>query len=111
VSITTGTELCRMSATEAAEAIRSGQVSSQEVIGAHLRRIEEVNSAVNAVPVVLGEQALEAARAADRAAARDGELPPSLHIEGRSRRCSSGLSPTLPLPTWTAWCSASSSAS
>ena len=107
MSITTGTELCRMSATEAAEAIRSGQVSSQEVIGAHLRRIEEVNSAVNAVPVVLGEHALEAARAADR----DGELPPSLHIEGRSRRCSSGLSPTLPLPTWTAWCSASSSAS
>ena len=76
MSITTVTELCRMSATELAEAIRSGQVSSREVVEAHLRRIEEVNPAVNAVPVVLGEQALEAARAADRAAASGGELPP-----------------------------------
>ena len=70
------TDLCRMSATELAEAIRSGQVSSHEVVEAHLRRIEEVNPAVNAVPVVPGEQALEAARAANRAAARGGELPP-----------------------------------
>jgi amidase len=76
VSITTGTELCRMSATRLAEAIRFGQVSSREVIEAHLRRIVEVNPAVNAVPVVLGEQALEAARTADRAAARGGWLPP-----------------------------------
>ena len=70
------TDLCRMSAAELAEAIRSGQVSSHEVVEAHLRRIEEVNPAVNAVPVVPGEQALEAARAANRAAARGGELPP-----------------------------------
>jgi amidase len=37
------TELWRMSATELAEAIRSREMSSQEVIEAHLRRIEEVN--------------------------------------------------------------------
>ena len=72
MSIAPVTELCRMSATELAEAIRSGQVSSREVVEAHLRRIEEVNPAINAVPVVPGEQALEAARAA----ARGGELPP-----------------------------------
>ena len=35
-----------------------------------------MNPAVNAVTVVLGEQALEAARAADRAVAGGGELPP-----------------------------------
>ena len=69
VSSTTVTELWRMSATELAEAIRSGQASSREVVEAHLRRIEQVNPAVNAIPVVLGEQALEAAREADRAAA------------------------------------------
>jgi Asp-tRNA(Asn)/Glu-tRNA(Gln) amidotransferase A subunit family amidase len=46
VSTTTVTELWRMSATELAEAIRSGQVSSREVVEAHLRRIEEVNPAV-----------------------------------------------------------------
>src|SRR5512135_3574154 len=65
-----------MGATELAEAIRSGQVPSREVVEAHLRRIEEVNPAINAVPVVLGEQALEAAREADRAVASGGELPP-----------------------------------
>ena len=65
-----------MSATELAEAIRSGQVSSREVVEAHLRRIEEVNPAVDAVPAVLGEQALEGARAADRAAADGGGLRP-----------------------------------
>jgi hypothetical protein len=66
----------RVSATERADAIRSGQVSSQEIVEAHLRRIEDVNPAVNAVPVVLGEQALEAAWAADCSAADGGELPP-----------------------------------
>jgi amidase len=65
-----------MGATELADAIRSGQVSSREVVEAHLRRIEEVNPAINAVPVVLSEQALEAAAVADRVTASGGELPP-----------------------------------
>jgi amidase len=65
-----------MSAADLAEAIRSGQISSQELIEAHLRRIEAVNPVINAVPVVLGEQALAAAKAADRRAAGGGELPP-----------------------------------
>jgi Asp-tRNA(Asn)/Glu-tRNA(Gln) amidotransferase A subunit family amidase len=38
-----------MSATELAEVIRSGQASSQEDIEAHLRRIEAVGPAVNAL--------------------------------------------------------------
>jgi amidase len=62
-------------AAELAAAIRLRQVSSVEVIETHLRRIEEVNRSVNAVVVVLGEVALEAARAADRAAGRDRDLP------------------------------------
>ncbi len=70
------TELWRMSAMELAGAIRSGQVSSREVIEAHLRRIEAVNPSVNAVTSVLAEQALEAAKAADRRAAGGGDLPP-----------------------------------
>jgi amidase len=76
MSVTT-TVLWRMSALELAAAIRSRQASSQEVIGAHLRRIEAVNPSVNAVTVVLGEQALETAKAADRAAGGGGgNLPP-----------------------------------
>ncbi len=74
MSVATATDLWRMSATELAEAIRSRQASSQEVVEAHLRRTEEMNPAVNAVTVVLGEQALEAAKAADRVVAGGGDL-------------------------------------
>jgi amidase len=78
MSVTTGaaTELWRMSATELAQAIRSRQTSSREVTEAHLQRIEAVNPSVNAVTVVLGEQALDGARAADREVAAGGDLPP-----------------------------------
>lgn len=73
--LTTPTDLWRMSATELAEAIRSKQASSQEVVESHLRRIEAVNPSINAVTVVLGEQALEAAKAADRAIGAAANLP------------------------------------
>ena len=63
MTVAGGTELWRMSATELAEAIRSRQASSQEVIEAHLRRIDAVNASVNAVVIVLAVLALEAARA------------------------------------------------
>jgi amidase len=76
MSITTVTELWRMSATELAQAIRSRQASSREVIEAHLRRIEKVDPAVNAVTVVLAEKAMEAAKAADQAITDGGDLPP-----------------------------------
>jgi amidase len=75
MSMATITELWRMSATELAEAIRFNQVSSREVVEAHLRRIEEVNSSINAVTVVLAEQALDAAKAADRITTEGRELP------------------------------------
>ena len=55
------TGLWRMSATELAGAIRTRQASSTEVVEAHLRRIGAVNPAINAVVLVLGEQALQAA--------------------------------------------------
>jgi amidase len=76
MSVATATELWRLSATELAEAIRSRQVSSHEVIQAHLQRIKVVNPAVNAVTVVLAEPAVEAAKAADRAVADGDPLPP-----------------------------------
>lgn len=71
-------ELWRLSATELAHLIRSRQASSVEVVEAHLRRIEAVNPSINATVVVMGEQALQTARAADRAVAADTDLP-SLH--------------------------------
>jgi amidase len=62
MTLTTATELWRMSATELAEVIRTRQASSREVIEAHLRRIEAVNGSINAVVINLAEQALEAAK-------------------------------------------------
>ena len=75
MSVTT-IDLWRMSAIELAQAIGSKQTSSREVVEAHLRRIEAVNPSINAVTVVLAEQALEAAGAADRAVAAGRDLPP-----------------------------------
>jgi amidase len=71
----TATELWRMSATELAEAIRTRRASSVEVVETHLRRIEAVNPSINAIVTVLGEQALEAATAADRAVAAGADVP------------------------------------
>jgi amidase len=51
MSVTT-TGLWRMSAMDLAEAIRSRQTSSQEVIEAHLRRIETVNPGEQTRPLM-----------------------------------------------------------
>lgn len=76
MSVTTTTELWRMSATELAAVIKSKQASSREVIAAHLDRIEAVNPHVNAVTIVLGDRALEAANAADAAVVAGDDLAP-----------------------------------
>jgi amidase len=47
-----------------------------EIVESHLRRIETCNPSVNAIVVVLTDEALEAAKAADRAVADGAELPP-----------------------------------
>ncbi|TMR21546.1 amidase [Nonomuraea turkmeniaca] len=67
-------EIWEMSATELARLIRSREVSSREAVEAHLRRIDEVNPQVNAVSVVLAEEALADADAADRAGGATGPL-------------------------------------
>jgi len=71
-------DLWRMGVLELARAISTQEASSEEVIDAHLRRIEAVNVSVNAVAVVLSDQALELARAADRQRA-SGAAVPTLH--------------------------------
>ena len=70
------TELWRLGAVELAAEIRARRVSSREVVEAHLRRIEAVNPAVNAITVVLAERAMEAAEASDQAATTGVELAP-----------------------------------
>lgn len=69
-------ELWQRSARDLAQLIASGQVSSREVVSAHLRRIEEVNPQLNAVIRRMDESALAGADAADSAVRRGGQLGP-----------------------------------
>ena len=75
MTLTTATELWRMSATELAEAIRSRQVSSQEVIEAHCahrggQRLDQRRCHCD------GRAGAEAAKTADRAVAAGAVLGP-----------------------------------
>jgi len=67
-------ELWRHGAGELAELIASREVSSREVVDAHLERIEAVNAHLNAVVLVLADEARAAADAADAATERSGPL-------------------------------------
>jgi hypothetical protein len=69
-------ELWRKSAVELAAMIRDREVSSREVIQAHLDRIEAVNPHLNAIVRLLPDQALAAADAADRAVSDGTRLGP-----------------------------------
>jgi aspartyl-tRNA(Asn)/glutamyl-tRNA(Gln) amidotransferase subunit A len=63
-------------ATALAELIRTRQLSSREVVQAHLDRIGAVNPKINAVVTVTAEEALQAADAADKAVASGAKLGP-----------------------------------
>src|SRR5258707_12619739 len=69
-------ELWRKGAVELAAMIRDREVSSREVVQAHLDRIEAVNPHLNAIVRLLADQALAAADAADLAGAGGVRLGP-----------------------------------
>jgi amidase len=71
-------ELIFASAGEQAKAIREKQISSEELVRACIKRIEEVNPKLNAVVQLLATTALEQAREADKALAK-GEIRGPLH--------------------------------
>jgi aspartyl-tRNA(Asn)/glutamyl-tRNA(Gln) amidotransferase subunit A len=93
--------------------IRSRQVSSAEVVRAHLERVEAINPELNAI-VTLADGALDAAKAADEVLASGAEVGPlhgvpftvkdSFDTPGCSRsagRRSSGVGcRTLTPPPW-----------
>jgi len=68
------TELWQLGALELADRIRSKEVSSREVLEAHLARVDECNGALNAIVRLLSDEARSAADAADAAVAAGGEL-------------------------------------
>lgn len=57
-------EILSLSATQQARLIRDGEISSEELIQAHLDQIAQVNPAINATVEVLAERALAESRAA-----------------------------------------------
>ena len=67
-------ELWEMSARAQAAAIKAGEVTSVEVVQAHLDRIDAVNPAVNAVTRTMPEDSLAAAAAVDAAIAAGEDL-------------------------------------
>src|SRR4051794_3322685 len=58
-------EIWELGAAAQAAAIRARELSSREVVEAHLERISEVNPRLDALRVVLADEALRAADAAD----------------------------------------------
>ena len=71
-------DLIYQSAARMAEQIRSGQLSSRELVTACLQRIDQVNPKINAVVQLCQERALDEADKLDRAASR-GEFQGPLH--------------------------------
>lgn len=63
-------------ATELARLIRMKELSSREVVQAHLDRIAEVNPKINAVVTLMADDALKGADAADKAVAAGAALGP-----------------------------------
>jgi len=70
------TDLWALGASELAGMIRAREVTSVEVVEAHLARIESVNPSVNAIVEVVAKEALTDAAAVDLAVGRGDELGP-----------------------------------
>ena len=94
------TGLWERSAGELAQAIARRELSSREVVGAHLERIAEVNPRLNAVVQVLADEAWEAADAADEAVRAGAQLG-ALHGVPVSIKCNidmKGIASTWGVP-------------
>ena len=69
-------ELLNLSGTRQATLIKAGEISSTELVQAHLARIEKTNPSLNAVVEVLADSALLEASAVDQRKAAGQELRP-----------------------------------
>src|ERR1700730_11090673 len=65
-----------LEATTLAALLRTKHLASRQVVQAHLDRTEAVNPKINAVVTLMGEAALKAADAADKAVASGAEIGP-----------------------------------
>lgn len=74
--VITGDELCELTAVELAAQIRRKEVSAQDVMAAHLARIERVNPGINAIVTLVADRAMADAKKADEWQANGGALGP-----------------------------------
>jgi amidase len=98
-------ELTFSTARELAAAMRAREVSSVEVVAAHLDAVERVDPAVNAMVTVLQERALAQAREADAALAR-GDAVGALHglpVAIKDYTQTAGVRTTLGSPIFADW--------
>ena len=70
------TEVAFASALDQARMIRDREVSPVELVETYLERIDLLDRKINAFVTLIGEQAIEAARAAERLVTDGAELPP-----------------------------------
>jgi fatty acid amide hydrolase len=80
-------ELVRLSAVEMARRIVDGELTSVELVEAHMERIEAVNPRLNAVVIKRYAEARAEAAAADAARARGDKLPPLHGVPMTVKEC------------------------
>jgi amidase len=85
-------DVLSLSGVAQARLIREGAISSEELVRAHLARIEEINPHINAAVEVLRDEALEAARHIDPNSGPLAGVPFSIKdsIEVKGTVCSAG---------------------
>ena len=76
---TSPVDLLSLTAVSAARSIRDGRITSQELVGAVLSRIDETDGALKAYVTVCGDEAMEEARSADARTRGDGGTLGPLH--------------------------------
>ncbi len=69
-------ELWKMNASEIVQLVKDRKVSCREIVQAHIDRIKEINPGINAVTVLLEEQALNMADNEDKKLARGKKVSP-----------------------------------
>src|SRR5215211_1393395 len=100
-----GHGLADRSALDLAALLRRGEVSAQEVLGAHLERIAAVNPALNAIVTLVAERAAADAAAADRRQARGADLGPlhGLPVAHKDLHVTAGIRTTMGSSLFADW--------
>ncbi|MBN4064698.1 Asp-tRNA(Asn)/Glu-tRNA(Gln) amidotransferase GatCAB subunit A, partial [Dehalococcoides mccartyi] len=97
-----GSELIFKTAREQAKLIATGEITSEELVNAHLAQIERVNPAVNAMVTMVADDALDRACEADMARMNGEEMGPlyGLPIAVKDAHSTKGILTTMGSPIY-----------